>query len=259
MRSKFLKIVSMLLIVITMLTTLCACGMFDKPIMVSFIDETGEQVTQVQVSLLSKALVPELNRVFAYDKVEIPADGAQCRSFRGWSFNPDAINPELATTIKSNVQPNNTLSYDQIKDHIVDGKVTMYAVWAPYADLVIGWDARSISGLTDEIIENFKVSVRNFLDANGYSYVSVDYKKFDQETTADLGAAVTKNGSINVLIGVGSNINLNPGGKVTVMKLVGGIPMGGKVRYIARLDNKDLSILIYDWLQTSQGQEGLKK
>lgn len=259
MENRALKVVAVLLVSITMLTMLCACGMFDKPITVAFIDETGEQVATVQVSLLSKALVPELNRVFAYDKVEIPAEGAQCRSFRGWSFDEAAIDPEIATTIKSNVKANSTLSYDQIKDHIVDGKVTMYAVWAPYADLVIGWDARSISGLTEEIIENFENSVRSYLDANGYSRVSVQYKKFDQAETADLGAAVTNNGSINVLIGVGSNINLNPGGNVTVMKLVGGIPMGGKVRYIARLDNKDLSVLIYDWLQTPQGQMGLKK
>ena len=233
--------------------------MFDKPITVVFIDETGAQAATIQVSLLSKGLVPELNRVFAYDQVQIPSDKAQCRSFRGWSFNPDAINPELATSIKSNVQPNNTLSYDQIKEYIVDGKVTMYAVWGPYADLVIGWDARSISGLTDSIMEKFKQSVRDYLDSQGYSRVTVDYKKFDQEETADLGAAVKKNGSINVLIGVGSNINQNPGGSLTVMKLVGGIPMGGKSRYVARIDNKDLSVLIYDWLQTPQGQVGLKK
>lgn len=259
MKRRFTSILTLIFLVISLATVVCGCDMFDKPIQVSFIDECGQLHATETVSILSRGIVPELNRVFKYDEIEIPSGKVQCRSFRGWSFNPDAIDPELSTTIRSDVQPNNALSYNQIKDHIVDGKVTMYAVWGPYADLVIGWDARTLSGLTDEIINKFKTHVTAFLQENNLSRITVQYVKFDQEETADLGAAVRKNGGINVLIGVGSNINQNPGGKVTVVKLVGGIQMGGKTRYIARLDNKDVSVLLYEWLQTPEGQLGLKK
>ena len=70
-----------------------------------------------------------------------------------------------------------------------------------------------------------------------------------------MGASINSDGDVDVLLGVGNNINSTGG--VAIIEKVGDIMCGGKARYIARLTEKEVSIWVYEWLQTAEAQSYL--
>lgn len=123
--------------------------------------------------------------------------------------------------------------------------------------LVVGWYAKTeTTGLTDEITRHFYSNLNVYLKAKGATDEQlklVSFRKFSQDKVADMGAAINEQGDIDILIGVGKNIT--SGGGVETKEKEGGISMGGKDRYIARLTDGELVEKVYTFMKTATGKK----
>lgn len=125
------------------------------------------------------------------------------------------------------------------------------------AKLVIGWYSKTeTSGLSEEIMINFKTALEKYLASQGYDAAKTELviRPYDG-AVADMGAAINKDSDVDVLIGVGNNINSTGG--VSVVEKEGDIPMGGQTRYIALLTETDIAKLVYAWVKTESGYASL--
>ena len=155
------------------------------------------------------------------------------------------------------------LRYNDCLKFAVDNVLTVKAVYLSSEDfpspyLTVRWYARTnTSGLDDATIENWKPSLMSYLASIGASeedLADVDIKGY-AGAVADFGAAVNKDKVVDVLVGVGNNIDSTGG--VSIKEKAGNIPMNGKSRYVARLTDKPIAISVYQWLQTEAGYAGL--
>ena len=123
--------------------------------------------------------------------------------------------------------------------------------------LVIGWYAKTeTSGLDDEISKHFYSNVNVFLKTKGATNEQlklVSFRKFSQDKVADMGAAMNEQGDIDIVVGVGNNINSTAG--VSIQEKDGNILMGGKSRYIARLTDNEIAKSLYDFIKTETGMK----
>ncbi|MBP5466535.1 MAG: hypothetical protein J6Y43_03120 [Clostridia bacterium] len=182
---------------------------------------------------------------------------------KDWTFDKAEINPLVK----------NVVHYNDIKDHVINGRATMYAIiydktLIPRADIVIGWYSKtSTSGLKADMIENVERVFFNYLSENagliadyleetGKTVETLDivYRAYDGDV-ASMGSAINADGDVDVVIGVGNNINTTGGVPIkekTNKKIDDtDIIMGGKVRYIARLTDRQPATVFYAWARTN--------
>ncbi|MBQ9458033.1 MAG: hypothetical protein IJU64_06025 [Bacilli bacterium] len=156
------------------------------------------------------------------------------------------------------------IRYNDVSKYATGNVVNIKAVYlnpedipAPY--LTIRWYAKTgTSGLDQATIDNWQPSLVNYLKTQGATaedLADIDIKGYDG-AVADFGAAVLKDKVVDVVIGVGNNIDSATGGKLPVKEKAGNIPMNGKTRYVARLNDKPLTVALYQWLQTPEGYAG---
>lgn len=128
----------------------------------------------------------------------------------------------------------------------------------PQTKLVIGWDGRTATtGLTEEIMSNFTVALTEYLSTLGdYSTIVPEIRKYDAETTQEIGAQINAAGDVDVLVGFGANVNLSSGANVACVHMAQ-TQMGGKSRYVCQLNEGALSALVYDWLIAGNASEAL--
>lgn len=123
--------------------------------------------------------------------------------------------------------------------------------------LVIGWWSNDKSGITDEIAKHFYANVNRFLRIKGAQnsdLANVSFRKFSQAKVADMGAAMNEQGDLDIVIGVGGNIDSETGANVSIKEKQDGIKMGGKSRYIARLTDRPIVNTLYEFMKTEQGK-----
>ena len=122
--------------------------------------------------------------------------------------------------------------------------------------LVVGWYAKTAtSGLDDALMKHFVWNMNVYLDSIGASTEdlgNISIRKFEQSTVADMGAAMNEQGDLDIVIGVGNNINSSAG--VSIKEKQDGIKMGGKSRYIARLTDRPIVNILYEFMKTEQGK-----
>lgn len=124
--------------------------------------------------------------------------------FLGWSLTVDG---EVEFNLTSD------LTYQLLTSYIASGSaLKVYAVLQEEADeptteVVIGY----LSGLniTTELAENLKTGFLAYCLANQINVQTVTLVEFSDTKIADYTAAIANNGNIDIVIGVGNNINTN--------------------------------------------------
>ena len=234
-------------------TTLAGCSILkglEKSCDVTF--EGGDPFTTTHVTTFSNGLTPDY---------KTPIDPEY--KFVGWTWLEE-VHFSDPNFDKEYVPANGIVRYDDIKDYIVDGKITLKPCIIsrdeiPHYYLVVGWYAKtSTSGLAQGQIDKWTVDLHAFLrtemSATDEEINNISIRGYDGDV-ASMGGKINADGDVDVLIGVGNNINST--GNVAIKEKEGNIPMGGKSRYIARLTDYAVSIAVYEWLKTEAGYASL--
>ena len=140
--------------------------------------------------------------------------------------------------------------------------------------LVVGWwettalnedgTPKITSSLTVDTVRLFYANLNLYLKAYGATdeqIKNVQFRDYSTEAVAEMGAKINADGDVDLMIGVGNNINSNAGvelfegndGKQTA-------PMGteGKSRYVALPNHETMNsvaISVFDWIKTEVGQK----
>ena len=107
-------------------------------------------------------------------------------------------------------------------------------------------------------MDAWTIDLKNFLKSNGATDAdleSVLVKCYDGDI-ATAGSLINRDRYCNLLVGFGGNIGSLGG--VEFVENLGGIPMGGKTRYITLITDDPLTRSVFEWLQTSEGQSALQ-
>ena len=125
--------------------------------------------------------------------------------------------------------------------------------------LVIGWYGKTeTSGLDVSLMQHFYANARVFMRAKGVSEedlgrISVRQYGGADTGVADMGAFINADADVDLVVGVGNNINSTAG--VEIIEKAGEIPMGGKSRFIARLTENEMAKSLYDFIVTDTGKQ----
>lgn len=130
--------------------------------------------------------------------------------------------------------------------------------------LVIGWyNKTDTSGLNQTIIDNLNTALTAYLQnvyGKNATLPTVTFRGYEGNVK-NSGAAILADGDVDLLIGWVHNITTNTGkgGNVPCIDEVDGIAMGTQNgRYMHRLTENDLGVLVYNWLQTEEAATLLK-
>ena len=212
--------------------------------------KSGEKLSEAQLARVANPTAPE------------------GKKFVGWA-DKDGTIVDLAT-------------------YVVTGNVTFYAVFEdagqqvdPYADLsvddkkeagktyylVMGWwevkdpedPTKVTSHLTPARVKLFYANLINYLKAAGATdadIANIQFRDYSSAKVADMGAAINADGDVDIMIGVGNNINSQAGCSLyqgdAAYKFE--TPMGdGTKRYVACLSSaSELGASVYDWIKSTE-------
>ncbi|MCQ4863485.1 S-layer homology domain-containing protein [Pseudoflavonifractor phocaeensis] len=163
------------------------------------------------------------------------------------------------------------------RDDLRDGKVTVtlkgedagqepvvpvdftYSTSAVEHYLVLGWYAKTeTSGLDEKVIEAFVSEMKAYLRAQGATEAQLADIVVRAYTgnVADMGASIKADNDVDVMIGVGENIDAptSAGGAtagVPIIEKTNGIYMGTskKNRWMARLTEDETAVTVYNWIK----------
>lgn len=238
MKSKALKIVAACLSLVMLGLMFSGCELLIDNITVEYMSSDGETV-------IATDYVNQFQGAYVLANTE-SAEGVK---FNGWTFNKQSN--------RVNVAPNQLMTYGQVKDYAVKGKLRLYQVFTYSTDLVIGWDMRyEYSGLTANIIFGFEITVKQAVQQQ-FGDINVIVRGYGDADRLVMAQQIIDDGDVDVMVGVGNNIDTDMG--VPIIEKKGGLRMGGIEggRYIARLTESDVSVWLYSWLQTSLAQDSL--
>ncbi len=233
---------------------------------------------------LAKSLEEEINVVYQYDNEVLKTDTVT--QFKN-SLTPvlsDAYIPvdfrffgwtayDLRTIRYTDPDFNSKycdgiVHYMDIKDLANNSTVVMRPLLIAEEDIpkidyycVIGWyNKTTTSGLDQNMIDNWTVKLKEYLTSEGATQDEldlIDIRGYGGDV-ATMGAAINKDGDVNVLLGVGNNIT-STGGVETVERSENNIYMGGKTnRVIALLTEDEVSRKVYEWALTDDSLDCFK-
>lgn len=260
-----------LLFVPLTLLTLSSCSLvkgLEHDLNVVF-EYNGEIISHTVVNEFNNGLAPTLTSEM------IPEN----HRFYGWTWlNPDSIDITKYTDEKNKVtddfyklfiEYDDVVHYHEVKDFAYNTTVTLRPLFidediipVPNYYIAIGWYAKSsTSGLNEILINNWTNDLKEFLKTKGATeqdlgdVVITPY----EGDVATAGSLINKDRFNDLLIGFGGNIGTNEGdiGGVEYIQNVGGIPMGGKTRYITQITDKPIAVEVFNWLQTEEGHKAL--
>ena len=247
------RLVAILLVVATCMLVLSACsvvGSLEKDVQVTLKvnDETWGPYT---VNAFNNAIVP------------VP-EAPTGKMFFGWTADADWQNKALSDVVLS--QNKGLIRYDDVKDFVKEGSITLYPVFgeAPGHDIAIAWYAKeNTSGLNQSVIDDFTTALRAYLVSLGKDPDTMDIviRAYNGNVGTTCGA-IKDDGDIDIMIGWAAASNLQgTGGLVPgadFLKNYGNITLTGaaKARYAAKVSDTELSNLVYEWILTTYGGEG---
>ena len=214
------------------------------------LENDGEYVGTYTVNQFNNAVVPEMEK--------------EDLMFRGWSVLEDWTEEDGDYYLTENT---GLIRYDDIKDFVVGDSlsITLYAAYAPIPerDLVIAWyDKETTSGLNQSYMDSFKTQLYAYLTSQGYSPESMDI--VIRGYSGDVGTTcseIMKDSDVDIMVGWSSTSNItNTGGLVEGEDFIennGGITIGAKERYAARLTDTELCNLVYEWIFEEYSETGL--
>ena len=214
------------------------------------LENDGEYVGTYTVNQFNNAVVPEMEK--------------EDLMFRGWSVLENWTEEDGDYYLTENT---GLIRYDDIKDFVVGDSlsITLYAAYAPIParDLVIAWyDKETTSGLNQSYMDSFKTQLYAYLTSQGYSPESMDI--VIRGYSGDVGTTcseIMKDSDVDIMVGWSSTSNItNTGGLVEGEDFIennGGITIGAKERYAARLTDTELCNLVYKWIFEEYSETGL--
>ena len=246
------RLVAVLIVVVMCLAALSGCSVIkglERDVQVILKNE-GEYVGTYTVNQFNNAVVPEMEK--------------ENYQFRGWSPLEDWTEEDGEEYLSEST---GLIRYDDVKD-FVDGEnlsITLYAAYAPVPerDLVIAWYAKSTtSGIYEEHMTAFQDNLYTYLETQGYTPESMDI--VIRGYSGDVGTTcseIRKDDDVDIMVGWSSTSNLvNTGGMVEGVDFIennGGVTIGEKERYAARLTDKELVNLVYRWIFDEYSETGL--
>lgn len=219
----------------------------------------GDPFTTTHVTTFANGLTPSL------PEAEINTKKSEGYKFFGWTaYDPESVHFADPNFDHEYVKFDGIVRYDDIKNHIHNGKVIMNPLFIhrdelPVYFLVVGWYAKtSTSGLDTPQINKWTRDLKTYLlNDYGATQTQVDnvcIRAYNGDV-ATIGGLINSDGDVDILLGVGNNINSTGG--VSVIEKQGDIMMGGKSRYIARLTDRAEVNSVYAWLKTDEGHASL--
>lgn len=197
---------------------------------------------------------------------EISNPSKEGYTFNGWYEGETLI--DLATyTVTKDVTFEAKFTKDDIDTSLdVEAKKEAGKTYT----LVIGWwevknpddPDKKTSYLTPELVQKFYANVILYLKAKGLSDAeikNVQFRNYSTATVAEMGALVNADGDVDIMIGVGNNINSTAGVSLyegsndnKFATLMGTTPTS---RYVALTSvATELGVNVYDWLTTEVGK-----
>lgn len=184
--------------------------------------------------------------------------------FLGWTADKDWQNKDIADVALS--QNKGLIRYDDVKDYVVDGKITLYAVFGvqPRHDIAVAWyDKEKTSGLNQGVMDEFLTALKAFLTTQGYTPDSMDIvvRGYAGNVGPTCGA-IMDDGDIDIMVGwaAASNIEGTGGMKrgVDFLQNYGNIKLTGasKARYTAKLSDSEVVNKVYQWILSTYAGEG---
>lgn len=254
------RLVAVLIVVVMCLAALSGCSLIkglerDVQVILMGVQQTesGDLVTNddgsYQYEYVGTYTVNQFNNAIVPEPDYAP-DGMQ---FAGWSPIKDWTEDDGIESVSSS---KGLIRYDDVKN-FVDGEslsITLYAAFAPIPqhDLVIAWyDKESTSGINQAWMDQFQTNLYAFLTTEGYTPESMDI--IIRGYSGNVGSSCSEimdDGDVDIMYGWGGNID-STGGMVEgvdYLENVSGIEINGKNRYAARLTNKPLVNLVYNWI-----------
>ena len=255
-----MRLVAVLIVVVMCLAALSGCSLIkglerDVQVILMGVQQTesGDLVTNddgsYQYEYVGTYTVNQFNNAIVPEPDYAP-DGMQ---FAGWSPIKDWTEDDGIESVSSS---KGLIRYDDVKN-FVDGEslsITLYAAFAPIPqhDLVIAWyDKESTSGINQAWMDQFQTNLYAFLTTEGYTPESMDI--IIRGYSGNVGPSCSEimdDGDVDIMYGWGGNID-STGGMVEgvdYLENVSGIEINGKNRYAARLTNKPLVNLVYNWI-----------
>ena len=244
------QIVFVILAVLACLAALTGCSRAkanEKDIQV-VLEVNGKVQDTVTVNIFNNAVVSE------------PA-APENKVFKGWTTAATWTDDEVDSLP---VTPNTCLiRYNDIKDAVAGASrsVVLKAVFAPVPrrDLVIAWYAKEgTSGLNQSHMGSFESELKAYLKSIGKDPEKMDIliRGYDGGV-ADTCAAIKKDADVDIMVGWSSTGNLTGTGGWTegsdFLENVGGITIGSKARYTARITDSDFIRQVYAWIQSRYG------
>lgn len=179
------------------------------------------------------------------------------------------------STVFDSLEQNIAQTLQQVAMYIVnDSPIEVPTVEEPVEEedpiLVIAWYGKTqTSGLTNTIMNNWLSSLKSYLISQGYSQSEVNLIKlraYDGNVATSCGAIKNDN-DVDVMVGWKSNVDSL--GELSFLEAypgldgegnsLPGITMGeASDRWIHRLTDKELSILVFNWLKTEDGNQSLR-
>lgn len=170
--------------------------------------------------------------------------------------------------------------YATFEEVITDDTLVVNGVKEEGVDyyLVVGWwettslnedgTPKITSSLTTETVRLFYSNLLLYLEAYGATdeqIKGVQFRDYSTEVVAEMGEKINADGDVDLVIGVGNNINSSAGvslfegndGKTTA-----NMGSEGKSRYVALPSHEEmnsLAISIFDWIKTDVGQTAFTK
>ena len=171
-----------------------------------------------------------------------------------------------------------------LSTYVVTGDVTFHAVFEDAQEqgdvlsvedvkeagktyyMVFGWwevkdpadPDKVTSHLTKQTVRLFYANIINYLKASGATdenIANIQFRDYSSDTVANMGAAINADGDVDIMIGVGNNINSTAG--CTLYNSSNDYkfqtPMGdGTARYVACLSTAtELGVSTYTWLKNT--------
>ena len=249
------------------LLTLSSCGFvkgMEHELNIVF-EYNGEIISHTTVNEFKNGVSPTLSNSM------IPVN----HKFYGWTWlNPDSIDIRSYADSKNRISDDfyktfieydDVVHYDEVKDYAFNSTVVLRPLFidesiipVPTYYISIGWYAKtSTSGLTNDLMNKWKKDLEVYLISEGATQENIEDIKITpyEGDVATAGSLVNKDRFNDILIGFGGNIGTLGG--IDYKENIGGIPMGGKTRYITKLNEKPLTEKVFTWLQTEDGYKSL--
>lgn len=245
-------LIAVLIALVACLVALSGCAAvkgLERDVQV-ILENDGEYVGTYTVNQFNNAVVPEM------EKDDL--------MFMGWSVLENWTEEDGDYYLTENT---GLIRYDDIKDFVVGDSlsITLYAAYAPIPerDLVIAWyDKETTSGLNQSYMDAFQTQLYAYLTSQGYTPESMDI--VIRGYSGDVGTTcseIMKDSDVDIMVGWSSTSNLtNTGGLVEGEDFIennGGVTIGAKERYAARLTDTQLCNLVYEWIFEEYSETGL--